>query len=56
MFHLNLYVQDPMNEELNEIGYLDTADVFLQTEPTWEDDIPTPSEDYIRENDFDDDF
>ena len=56
MFHLNLYLQNPMNEELNEIGYLDTADVFLQSEPTWEDDIPAPSEDYIRDNDYDDNF
>ena len=56
MFHLNLYLQNPMNEEFNEIAILDVADVFLQSEPTWEDDIPAPSEDYIRDNDYDDNF
>lgn len=45
-----------MNEEFNEIAVLDVADVFLQSEPTWEDDVPTPSEDYIMENDYDDNF
>ncbi len=45
-----------MNEEFNEIAILDVADVFLQSEPTWEDDIPTPSDDYIMDNDFDDNF
>ena len=56
MFHLNLYLQNPMNEEFNEIAVLDVADVFLQSEPTWEDDIPTPPDDYIRDNDYDDNF
>ena len=45
-----------MNEEFNEIAVLDVADVFLQSEPTWEDDIPTPSDDYIMDNDYDDNF
>jgi len=45
-----------MNEEFNEIAVLDVADVFLQSEPVWEDDIPTPSDDYIMDNDFDDNF
>ena len=45
-----------MNEEFTQLGQLDTADVFLQSEPTWEDDIPTPSDDYIMDNDFDDNF
>lgn len=45
-----------MNEEFNEIAILDVADVFLQSEPTWEDDAPTLSEDDIRENDYDDNF
>jgi len=42
--------------EFDSISYLDTADVFLQSEPTWEDDILTPSDDYIMDNDFDDNF
>ena len=29
-----------MNEEFNEIAILDVVDVFHQSEPTWEDDIP----------------
>ena len=45
-----------MNEEFNEIAILDVADVFLQSEPVWEDDIPTPSDEYIMDNDFDDNF
>ena len=45
-----------MNEEFNQLGQLNAADVFLQSEPTWEDDIPTPSDDYIMDNDFDDNF
>jgi len=45
-----------MNEEFNQLGQLDTADVFLQSEPVWEDDIPTPSDEYIMDNDFDDNF
>ena len=57
MFHLNLYVQNPMNEEFNEIAVLDVADVFLQAEPTWEDEQPTtPADDYIMDNDYDDNF
>ena len=45
-----------MNEEFNEIAILDVADVFLQEEPRWEDDAPIPSDDYIMENDYDDNF
>lgn len=45
-----------MNEEFNEIAILDVADVFLQEEPRWEDDAPMPSDDYIMENDYDDNF
>ena len=45
-----------MNEEFNEIAVLDVADVFHQSEPTWEDDIPMPSDEYIMDNDFDDNF
>ena len=45
-----------MNEEFNEIAVLDVADVFLQSEPTWDDDIPVPTDDYIMDNDFDDNF
>ena len=45
-----------MNDEINEIAYLDCADVFLQEEPRWEDDAPKLSEDDIRENDYDDNF
>ena len=42
--------------EIETLTYLDPADVFLQEEYRWEDDIPTPSDDYIMENDFDDNF
>ena len=54
MFHLNLYLQNPMNEEFNEIAVLDVADVFLQAEPTWEDEQPTTLSDFGRsdEDDF----
>lgn len=45
-----------MNDEINEIAYLDCADVFLQEEPRWDDDAPKPAEDDIRENDYDDNF
>ena len=34
-----------MNDEINEIAYLDCADVFLQEEPRWDDDAPKPAED-----------
>ena len=53
---LSIINSDLMNEEFTQLGQLDTADVFLQSEPTWEDDIPTPSDDYIMDNDFDDNF
>ena len=32
MFHLNLYLQNPMNEEFNEIAILDVADVAETTQ------------------------
>ncbi len=45
-----------MNDEFNEIAYLDCADVFLQEEPRWDDEPTKLSEDDIRENDYDDNF
>ena len=45
-----------MNDEINEIAYLDCADVFLQEEPRWDDEPTKLSEDDIRENDYDDNF
>ena len=42
--------------EFESLTYLDAADVFLQSEPVWEDDIPMPSDDYIMDNDYDDNF
>ena len=53
---LSIINSDLMNEEFTQLGQLDTADVFLQSEPTWEDDIPMPSDEYIMDNDFDDNF
>ena len=53
---LSIINSDIMNEEFTQLGQLDTADVFLQSEPTWEDDIPMPSDEYIMDNDFDDNF
>ena len=53
---LSIINSDLMNEEFTQLGQLDTADVFLQSEPTWEDDIPMPSDEYIMDNDYDDNF
>jgi hypothetical protein len=36
-----------MNDEINEIAYLDCADVFLQEEPRWDDEPAKPAEDDI---------
>lgn len=36
-----------MNDEINEIAYLDCADVFLQEEPRWDDEPAKPDEDDI---------
>lgn len=36
-----------MNDEINEIAYLDCADVFLQEEPRWDDEPTAPAEDDI---------
>lgn len=32
-----------MNDEINEIAYLDCADVFLQEEPRWDDEPAEPA-------------
>ena len=34
-----------MNDEINDIAYLDCADVFLQEEPRWDDEPAKPAED-----------
>ena len=42
---------------IDSLTYLDTADVFIsEVEYKWEDDTPVPTDDYIFENDFADDF
>jgi hypothetical protein len=43
--------------ELDQLSYLDSVEVFTSTEEfRWEDDAPKPSEDYIMDNDYCDDF
>lgn len=43
--------------ELETIAYLDAVDVFTsEVEYRWEDDVPVPTDDYIMDNDFDDNF
>ena len=43
--------------EFDQLSYLDSVEVFTSTEEfRWEDDAPKPSDDYIMDNDYCDDF